>query len=157
MIPQPTGCVWAQGLGCRARAGEVGEGTGTYSRKACLCGSIKGSRTGAWPRGKLCNSVRGRVSFPQQSCWPAWAGAPAGPATGSGASGRPRFPLLSNGVIVLSTSQGCVRSHGFAEPVVKPDANASQLHVKWAPVTPSWHTPPPPIPPTPTMVPRWLR
>lgn len=73
------------------------------------------------------------MSFTQQSCWPAWAGAPAGPAAGSVASGQRRFSHLSNGVIALSTSQGCVGSQGFAEPAVNPDVNASRLHVEWTP------------------------
>lgn len=73
------------------------------------------------------------MSFTQQSCWPAWAGAAAGPAAGSVASGQRRFSHLSNGVIALSTSQGCVGSQGFAEPAVNPDVNASRLHVEWTP------------------------
>lgn len=74
------------------------------------------------------------MSLTQQSCRPARAGAPAGPAAGSVASGQRRFSHLSNGVIALSTSRGCVGSQGFAAPVVKPDVDASRLHVEWAPV-----------------------
>ena len=43
-------------------------------------------------------------SFVRQSCWPASARAAAGLAAGSEASGQPRFPHLSNGVIVLPAS-----------------------------------------------------
>ena len=45
-----------------------------------------------------------KESFVRQSCWPASARAAAGLAAGSEASGQPRFPHLSNGVIVLQAS-----------------------------------------------------
>lgn len=123
---------------CGRRAWAAKLGLGRWERalghgEACLCGIVSGEVDRSSARGKFCNSIRERVSFTQQSCWPAWAGAPAGPAAGSVASGQRRFSHLSNGVIALSTSQGYVGSQGFAEPVVKPDVNASRLHVEWAP------------------------
>lgn len=84
---------------------------------------------GARARGALCSSVRGRVSA-------SLGGGPSGAATGSVASGQPWFPLLSNGVIVLSTSQGCVRS--------RCRERQSAPH-RMGPSGPAWHPPAPPF------------